>query len=77
MYVCTYRSYMLPTHYELELLARERQEALLAEARQDRQASAADPWNATGRRSPFASVLETVGRFLIDAGETLRRAAHP
>ncbi len=68
---------MLPNPYVSEVFARERQENLLAEAKQERLAAAADPRKGAGRRSPFAPVLETLGQLLIDAGETLRRAAYP
>jgi hypothetical protein len=66
---------MLSNHYVFEMCVRERQEILLAEARQDRRAAAAHPRKAAGQRTLFAPVLEMLGQLLIDAGESLRRAA--
>ena len=60
-----------------EVIARERQEHILAEATQDRQAAAVRPENAVLRRSRFAPVLAALGETLIRTGENLRRAAYP
>ena len=66
---------MLPTPYFFEMRAKERQENLLAEARQARLAAAASPREAAGRRPHCAPVLDTLGRLLVDVGESLQRAA--
>ena len=65
---------MLHDIHSLEVMARERQEDLRAQARE---AAAPRARNAPGRRPLFAPLLETLGQILIDAGESLRRSAYP
>lgn len=68
---------MLFSPHVFEVVARERQEHILAEAREDRRAAAAGRENAALRRSRFAPVLAGLGEAMIRAGENLRRAAYP
>ena len=66
---------MLPSPYVFEMFVKERQENILAEARQDRHAAAARARRTGARRPALAPALETLGQLLIDAGESLQRAA--